>query len=397
MRAVALLLLSSLALAHPADEATLWVDIYVHTRGVEMVVGIRADLAAPWLHGTMMPEELVDDITPEESQRARDALTAYFGKHNALLIDDQRVVPICERIETPEDARGRMLIDYLAFRLVYPHSSPQKGGWPRKVSIIWEDFEMAKFMDEPTIPGTFRVGPQVETLALGPDDPKWTWAYPDVELPQQKALESIAANSRHVPVPWAAHIVLGSAACLGFFGLLRARASGGAWLLVLLLLGGSAAALPWKARVYPPVISELQARTVFEALHQNIYAAFEGVTESDIYDLLAISVEPELIDRLYLQVLQGLVMSDQGGAIAEVGKIERRGSEIEFPAPGEFRVRWRWRVYAHVTHWGHTHARINEYVANFVVHARGSHWRIADYEVLEAERIPTLDEEVPPR
>ena len=395
MRALRLLLILGLiatnVVPHPADEATLWVDLRVTPRNVEMVVGIRADYAGPWLHGVMTPGDLIDDITPEEASRARDALTAHFSKFNAILIDDKRVKPLCVRVETPEDARGRMLIDYLAFRLVYPCE-----GWPRKVSIVWDDFEGANFMDEQTIPGTFSAGPQVEALALGPETPKWTWAYPEVGLPNQDAIETIAAHERRIPVPWPAHAVLLLAGLFGLGGLVRTRATGGAWLLVLLLLGGSAAALPWKAQELPPRITAPQARIVFETLHENIYRAFEAVTESDIYDLLALGVEPALVDRLYLQIRAGLEMRDQGGAIAEVGNVERRGSRIEFTGPGEFRVRWRWRVYAHVTHWGHTHARINEYLANFVVRARGSQWRIADYEMLEATRIPGLDEEEEP-
>ena len=44
-------------------------------------------------------------------------------------------------------------------------------------------------------------------------------------------------------------------------------------------------------------------------------------------------------------------------------------------------------MYAHVTHWGHTHSRLNEYLANFLVRADGSSWKIADYELLESQRI----------
>ena len=65
----------------------------------------------------------------------------------------------------PEDIDGRTMIDYLSFRIVYPAD-----GWPKKVRFVWDDFEGASFMDESTIPGTLRVGPQIETCAFAEEE-----------------------------------------------------------------------------------------------------------------------------------------------------------------------------------------------------------------------------------
>jgi hypothetical protein len=377
---IALLLL----LFHPHSAPTLWIDATVAPGEVELLICVRADHAEPWVQGGLPAADLVDFITTEEHAIALEALNRYFGRHNGVFINGERVQPRARRVSTPEDAEGREMIDYLAFELSYPCE-----GWPSKVRIVWEDFEAANFQNEPLVPGTLRVGPQIESMAFSPEEPTFTWAYPETGLPTREAIVAIEAPQS---APWAAHFLIGIAALGGLIGLLRAGAGVGSWLLLLVLIGGSAYALPWDPRENP-VVTKSQARVVFETLLDNVYRAFEAITEDESYDLLAYSLEPELTQKLYLEIRQGLEMREQGGALAEVGNIERRGGTIEFTGAREFKVRWRWRVFAHITHWGHTHSRINEYLANFRVRADAKGWRIADYEVLDLQRIPTEDEE----
>jgi len=368
--------------AHPHSAPTLWVDITIKPRAVEWIISIRADHADPWLRGAMPPEDLVDFITPEEAKLARATIGRYFAKNNRVTIDGRRGEPVCLRIEAPESAEGRTMIDYLSFRIAYPTD-----GWPQKVTFVWDDFEGANFMEEQTIPGTLRVGPQIETLAFSPEEPRFTWAMPKTGLPQRPGIDAVQAGRVNEPVRWLYHVLVGVATLVLGGVLLFVRAPVGVWLVLAILVAGSAYALPWQDQEVLPPVTEMQAALILESLHQNIYRAFDAVTEDRIYDLLAVSVEPQLLDRLYLEVRQGLEMKEQGGAVAEIGNVERRGSRIEFKGRDEFRARWRWHVYAHVTHWGHTHARLNEYLANFVVRTDGTSWKIADYELLESQRI----------
>ncbi|MHC4938760.1 MAG: hypothetical protein ACYTHK_07315 [Planctomycetota bacterium] len=374
--AIALVLL----LFHPHSAPTLWVDAVVESGQVELLISIRADHADAWVQGGLPAADLVDFITKEEHAIALEALDRYFARYNRVYIDGEAVAPKALAVSTPEDAEGREMIDYLAFRLAY-----RCEGWPRKVQIAWEDFEAASFQNEPIVPGTIRVGPQVESMAFTPEEPKFTWAYPETGLPERATIEPIEAPQS---APWIAHLLIGVAAVGGILGLLRAGAGATSWLLLGLLIGGSAWALPWDPRANP-VITQNQARVVFEQLLRNVYRSFEVITEEESYDLLAYSLEPELTKKLYLEVREGLVMRDQGGAIADVGNIERRGGSIEFTGAREFKVRWRWWVFAHITHWGHTHSRINEYLGDFVVRAGPQGWRITEYEVLDMQRVPT--------
>jgi hypothetical protein len=377
---------SLLLLLHPHSAPTLWVDAKIAQDEVEMLICIRGDHAEPWIYEALPADELMDLITAEESKLACAAVQKYFSKNNPVYINEKRVMPIARAVETPEDAEGNKLIDYLAFRISYPCED-----WPKTVRFEWQDFEGASFQNEPLVPGTLRIGPQVELMAFAEDDPTFTWALPASGLPTRRGVESVPAPPAGT-VPWIAHGILAFTFLVGSFGLLRVRAGASAWLIVVSLVSTGAMALPWKVSE-EPVIAEPQARVVFETLLGNVYSAFDAITEEEEYDLLALSVEDSLLDELYLDVRKGLIIRTQGGAVAQVGNIERRSSEIEFTGAREFRAKWRWRVYAHITHWAHTHSRINEYLAEFKVRATDDGWRISEYEVLDLARIPVPEEE----
>jgi hypothetical protein len=381
-----LTIVTLLLLAHPHAAPTLWFDATITEDDVEMVICVRADHAEPWIFEAMAPSELVDMITEEENELACAAIQKYFSKHNPVFINGKRVMPIARAVETPEDGEGNKLIDFLAFRISYPCD-----GWPKLVRFEWEDYEGASLQNEPVVPATLRIGPQVELMAFSVEEPVFTWAQPESGLPTQRAIESMPAPPAH-NVPWIAHGIVAFAFLFGTAGLVRVGGSAGAWLAVLVLTAGSAAALPWKPNEQP-VLTKMQARVVFETLLTNVYGAFEAYTEEDEYDLLALSVEHSLLDEIYIDVRKGLIMRTQGGAVAQVGNIERRSSEIEFTGAREFRVKWRWRVYAHITHWAHTHSRINEYLADFKVRATDDGWRISEYEVLNLTRIPVPEDQ----
>lgn len=351
-----------------------------------MTICIRADYAEPWIADALPIEDLVDAVTEEESKLACAAIQKHFSKRNPVFIDGKQVMPVARSIETPEDGEGNKLIAYLAFRIAYPCD-----GWPEIVRFEWQDFDGAVFQKEPLVPATLRIGPQIELMAFSAEEPVFTWARPEDGLPTRQGIESIAAPDA-ATVPWIAHGILGLGVLFGGFGLIRVRAGAGAWLAVAILTASSAWALPWKPD-QRPVLTHMQARVVFETLLGNVYGAFEAITEEDEYELLALSVEDSLLDELYLDVRRGLIMRTQGGAIAQVGNLERRSSEIEFTGQREFHVKWRWRVYAHITHWAHTHSRINEYLAEFKVRATDEGWRISEFEVLDLTRIPVPADE----
>ena len=134
------------------------------------------------------------------------------------------------------------------------------------------------------------------------------------------------------------------------------------------------------------------AQELSTQLLHNVYRAFDYQSESEIYDTLAQSVEGALLEDLYLQIQTGLKMQEQGGAIARVKEITLDAHNLVSPngrkiKPVQFYSKCRWRVTGTVEHWGHIHMRENQYEAILTVSAQSGAWKIADYEVLDEQRV----------
>ncbi len=66
-----------------------------------------------------------------------------------------------------------------------------------------------------------------------------------------------------------------------------------------------------------------------ETLLRNVYRGFDYRNERDIYEALAQSVQGELLTDLYLKIKRGLIMQEQGGAVARVKEVTVTESEPE--------------------------------------------------------------------
>jgi hypothetical protein len=147
----------------------------------------------------------------------------------------------------------------------------------------------------------------------------------------------------------------------------------------------------WRGGVEIP--DEAEAKEIFAALHKNVYRAFDYETEDAIYDALAQSVSGELLDEIYTDVYQSLVLQDQGGAICKIENVEMLESKMMAPDPDvedggvAFSVSCRWEVKGLVEHWGHAHRRVNRYGADYTLRPFGDAWRIYDVEMNEQDRI----------
>jgi len=125
-----------------------------------------------------------------------------------------------------------------------------------------------------------------------------------------------------------------------------------------------------------------------ETLLRNIYRGFDYRSESDIYDALAQSVAGDLLTDLYLKIKQGLVVQEQGGAVARVQEVKVVRSE---PAAGKveggFVERVTWQVAGTIEHWGHIHTRVNEYTADLGITSQGGAWRIVSMRVVRQSQV----------
>ena len=141
-------------------------------------------------------------------------------------------------------------------------------------------------------------------------------------------------------------------------------------------------ALGWRAAI----TDERAAEVVAGVLH-NVYRAFDFRGEEQIYDVLAQSVEGELLGSIYLETRRGLVLANQGGARAKVKQIELVELSAEPGDGGGFRATATWNVSGSIGHWGHIHRRDNQYRARLGIEPVEGMWKLTDLEILEQERI----------
>jgi len=127
-----------------------------------------------------------------------------------------------------------------------------------------------------------------------------------------------------------------------------------------------------------------------ESLLRNIYRAFDYHSESDIYDALAQSVQGDLLADLYLKIRQGLIMEEQGGAVARVREVKVLKTEsLESRSRAGFAERVTWQVEGTVEHWGHIHLRVNEYTADLEIEPAGGYWKITAMNVSRQSQVKT--------
>ena len=127
---------------------------------------------------------------------------------------------------------------------------------------------------------------------------------------------------------------------------------------------------------------EKSRTAVAESLLRNVYRAFDYHDESDIYDALARSASGDLLADLYLKIKRGLIMQEQGGAVARVQSVNVMKTEpLEGGGKSGFAERVTWQVEGTVEHWGHIHLRVNEYSADLKIEPVDGSWKITGLNV----------------
>ena len=125
------------------------------------------------------------------------------------------------------------------------------------------------------------------------------------------------------------------------------------------------------------------------SLLKNVYRSFDFRDESDVYDKLALSVQGDLLEEIYLQNRKSFAVKKAGGAQARVKEIEILDAGAEpLSSDGKgFGVKAKWTAQGSVGHWGHVHTRKNYYDAMVNVEVIDGYWKITDLELLEEKRL----------
>ncbi|MEE8450263.1 MAG: hypothetical protein V3R99_00060 [Thermoguttaceae bacterium] len=190
-------------------------------------------------------------------------------------------------------------------------------------------------------------------------------------------------------------MTLGSLVCigLGIAGVFHGMRAAGPVVLLGVAIGLGACFGAWTDQQGSPSVAvpdDVEAAQIFQRLHRNIYRAFDAQTESDIYDTLALGLQGDVLDEVYNEVYEALLLRGDGSTQFNVRRVKPIATEVlprtDATDPA-FHVKYRWRVYGTVTHLGHTHARFNEYEATYGVQHNGRAWRISDSQVRQHKRV----------
>ncbi len=377
---IALLALSAgAASAHPhAEPPPASLAVYLTEGELELSVLIRKRIVLGWLLRDDDFHNTAENMLPHASKAIIERCT--------VLIDGTEIDLDAKSFEEVRDTEFALTVR--AYHVTFKNPLPKR---PKKIVLRWLDFADIRWDGEQVVPLIVDAGRQLDSFQLTADEPEYVW-HPEW-TPGTRAPVALVAGARPAPPEDHRHwLSIALVVVLGIGLVWRPRAQGpriavAAAVLSLAVLWFAMAPDKGPASILP---SEAQAGQIFETLHENVYRAFDAQSDDEIYDLLAKSVEAPLLDPLFGDVKESLVMREQGGAVCRVERIERLDRRVELPSESwarHFRVDASWRVFGSVAHYGHVHRRVNRYAATFAVRHDGASWKIADVEVTEHDRV----------
>jgi hypothetical protein len=334
-----------------------------------------------------------DTIPVEMQADIRRKAIAFLAQHHPVTIDGEPAEPALVRADFLERSlRTSRVIDppeeldinaaIMGLKFIYPHA-----GFADSVTMRWDLFD-DKIQVVP-VSAVDPTGPLPQFLEPDFDTLEWRNF---IRIPVMPQLAEIVAPPGLLS-QWMYYgrwvlALLAGLLLLRFGRVVIRRQAGGAT-----VTAGAAAALAlavaaggwWlggQAR-----LNDGAARTVVAGLLTNVYRAFDFRAEGDVYDVLARSVDGELLRDVYLEMRRGLVLASQGGASARVKDVELMALTVA-PAGGPgFRAEATWQVRAAVGHWGHIHERRNEYRARLRLSPLDGAWKLTNVEILDEVRL----------
>ncbi len=379
MRRLALLLvlgpvLSATARAHPHSIPSVWVDLTVAGGAITARITLQVEVLNPWLG-----RDRIDSawMGRHRWKKSAPAVAALIADVFPIAVEGRALAPRVEMIAIDDALLQDDGTEYGRIDVRWPLAGPL----PR-VQFLWSRFDL---VDDGTgsraVRYTLAHGDLIDDGSMSRDEPGFTWHRPRDRATAVPLARAIAAGRS--PTPW---LALGLAIA-GAVALIQLGPRPPLALPVASLLFAAAVYAPRPApRLRTP--SPVQARRIFETLHDNIYRAFGANTEDDIYRLLRASVDAGILDRMYGDVYESLLMREEGGAFSRIQELKRTDGDVLIARDElSFRAEWSWRVHLVVTHWGHAHRRVDAYRAAYDVVHDGESWKIAGVDLKERKRI----------
>lgn len=399
---------------HPQDGPHVDVKIRI----LPEQVLIRLEMNLVFLDHTIdLVREIPEQVSGPEFEEMIEKLGEFFAVNHPVTIDGIRVKPTIERvrINDPDLAllplfpmSGEMGLRKVRFDLSYPLKQA-----PKRVDFEWTTFPPDILMDD-VDPPPLSIAAEIEAegrkrpLVFTIDEPGYSWhALGDsIEAHLLAVPAPVVDEGTNVPIV-AIGLLMGGVVVL-LAGVVAMRQTGSrAPLLVAAIVESGMVVGAVMAFVLnvgtvqfgggPTLPSEQEAEAIFTPLHANLYRAFDYVKESDIYDALAQSADGPFLDTIYRTIFRGLVMEEEGGAVARVARVKPLSIEVEeigLTTDGRpaVQLRCQWRVDGVVSHWGHAHARSNVYSARWSLEETEPGWRLSGLEILEQDRVDGEDD-----
>ncbi|MGK0188793.1 MAG: hypothetical protein ACI9R3_004607 [Verrucomicrobiales bacterium] len=351
-------------------------------------------------------------------EEKREELEGFFREQCPVEIDGIIVQPVLtslkfEDFETAAHLMTEMDIVYVGLKLEYSLKRP-----PKRIGMKWGFFAQPEegeesfpgAPDDPAVVGDGLAHNPQEVVAdfiihgdpdeydlvyFSPEEPEYIWHRPAPELSSEALAELTAvrkgsAGSSGNMLRYGLFAVGGIIAA---FGLIVSLGKKGSKLKSAVLLGaGGAVCFAGGAlsNSGSGALSEKEAVDTFKALQANIYSAFDHNTEDEIYDALAQSVDGALLDHVYNDVFESLILRSEGGVMATVQKVETLQAEVTATpdaSSDSYVIDCIWRVHGSVKHFKHIHRRLNEYHASYEMAPRGGTWKIIKSIETKRERL----------
>jgi hypothetical protein len=289
----------------------------------------------------------------------------------------------------PTQPGEKLKADEAMFGFMWEFATPPV---PEEIIVEWRGF----IGDIQKLPIRAFFGPRSEDMEMNAYLPKVSWKSQG-RLPMPAPLAAIPEIRVEPPTVLPLATVIWMIIGTSFFIFVKIRGRGlpgGALPFILTWLLG--AVLTWPmvniqiaGGPQVPVIREKkQAEEILPPLLRNVYRAFDRRSESDIYDVLARSVDGELLRKLYLETIEALTLDGREGARVSISEFS---ADVMNVTPGEggggFVTECQWTALGNVGHWGHTHTRVNRYKARVTVSAVENAWKITALDVTETRRI----------
>ena len=361
--------------------------LYVEPFEVRKEIIIRPRDLQHWVDlGLAGRETIPVEIQPELKRRA----AAFLREHHAVKIDGRvieaelaRVNFLIRTLRTSRVIEPPVELDVysaiLGVIFVYPTD-----GLPQQVTMDWDLWSERT----PRIPvaSVDQAGPLPSILEPDWRVLEWRNFLKNPELPTLRVLAPPpSALARWI---WTLRWLL-LAGVLGVLAwsarrLRRGVARRGPALVASMAVLVSVGGLWWSRGAG---LSDARAAEIVSGLLHNVYRAFDFRDEGQIYDVLAKSVEGDLLAQIYLETRRGLELANQGGARAKVKELELLALAVGSGDGGAFLANATWNVAGSVGHWGHVHQRRNQYRAELRVAPVAGSWKVVALEILEEERL----------